>query len=254
MSGSILSSTSPYTINKKVKVSRYTFSEPLKVIVGPNAEEFFINEEFICKQSRYFKTVCRKAWQSGRLRTVTLVDDDPRLFAIFLFWLAKGDIESSSDFIEITDPEYTEGEMIEKRCEQWEQLRRCYNLGDDLLAPAFKNAVMDCLITVSDYLITDHKLFPCRMVQELEIIYETTYPGSGLRKLIVDLAVKYLDLESVENLDVSRACLADFYSEMLGRVCTLLKDCTEEDAADTVYLAYPWEIDSSDYHDKPNFV
>ena len=97
--------------------------------------------------------------------------------------------------------------MIEQRYAQWEQLRRCYSPGDELLAPAFKNATMDCLITVSDYLITDHNVFPCRMVQELEIIYESTHPRSGLRMLVVDLAIKCMGIESFSDLDMVCAVL-----------------------------------------------
>ena len=138
---------------------------------------------------------------------VRLLDDDPELFDIFLAWLTTGDIESSSEIVEITGPEHNEAEVINQRYKQWEQLRRCYSLGDELLAPAFKNAVMDCLITVSDYLVTDHHAFPCRTVQELEIIYESTYPGSGLRQLVVDLAVKCMGIESFSDLDMVRAGL-----------------------------------------------
>ncbi|KAK0115542.1 hypothetical protein ONS95_000181 [Cadophora gregata] len=191
----------PSKLTSMAKVTRY-ISDPLKIIVGPQAEDFLINEEVICKQSQFFKTTCRTLWQSGRARTVTLLDDDPTIFAIFLSWLITGDIESSDGFNQVTAPPYAEAHTIEQRYAQWEQLRRCYTLGDDLLAPGFQNAIIDCLIAVSSCLIMNHNMFPCRTSQELEIIYETTYPGSGLRKLVVDLAVKCMGVESLENLDL----------------------------------------------------
>jgi len=146
-------------------------------------------------------------WQSGRPQVVTLLDEDPNLFDIFLAWLTTGNVESSSEFIAITGSKENKAEVIEQRHQQWEQLRRCYCLGDDLLVRAFKHAVIDCLITVSDYLITDHNVLPCRTVQKLEIVYDSTYPGSDLRKLVVDLAVKCMGIESFYDLDKVSAVL-----------------------------------------------
>ncbi|KAH7319406.1 hypothetical protein BKA65DRAFT_569783 [Rhexocercosporidium sp. MPI-PUGE-AT-0058] len=187
---------------KKVKISRSRFSAPLKVVVGPNAEEFFINGEVICAQSEFFKAACRDQWQSGRSRVITLVEDDPKLIAIFLTWLATGDIERCPDFVEVTATPNAEAILVEQNYAQWEQLRCCYNLGDVLLAPAFKNAAMNLLIEASETLLIGHNMFPCRTIQELETVYETTQKGSGLRKLVVDLAVKSMGIQSFGDLDI----------------------------------------------------
>ncbi|KAH9220682.1 hypothetical protein DL95DRAFT_479405 [Leptodontidium sp. 2 PMI_412] len=166
-----LSTTSLPPSAKKLKISRSSFAAPLKVVVGPNAEEFFINEELICAQSKFFKAVCRERWKSGRSRVIILVEDDPTLFAIFLSWLATGDIESCSEFLEVAAPPHSEVKLIEQTYAQWEQLRRCYNLGNFLLAPPFKNAAVNLLIETSKSLLMSHNMFPCRTVQELETVY-----------------------------------------------------------------------------------
>lgn len=41
---------------------------------------------------------------------------------------------------------------------------------------------------------------------------------------------------------------------MLGRVSTLLRDCMDDDDPDTLDLAYPWDIDPSEYHDELTIV
>ncbi|KAH6711330.1 hypothetical protein BKA61DRAFT_692965 [Leptodontidium sp. MPI-SDFR-AT-0119] len=153
MSAINLSTTSLPPSAKKLKISRSSFAAPLKVVVGPNAEEFFINEELICAQSKFFKA------------------DDPTLFAIFLSWLATGDIESCSEFLEGAAPPHSEVKLIEQTYAQWEQLRRFYNLGNFLLAPSFKNAAVNLLIETSKSLLMSHNMFPCRTVQELETVY-----------------------------------------------------------------------------------
>jgi hypothetical protein len=79
-----------------------------------------------------------------RREEVTLKEEDPVIFAIFIAWLVTGKIENSAELIEITATDKNEGKSSFQK--QSFQLGKCYVLGDYVQAPSFQNAVMDLLV------------------------------------------------------------------------------------------------------------
>ncbi|CZT51931.1 uncharacterized protein RSE6_13157 [Rhynchosporium secalis] len=234
-------------------MSRYDFSLPAAILVGPYAEAFHINEELICASSHFFRAACEEPVPNSSRRTMTLPDTDPTLFDIFISWLITGDISNSSELEGITKSAHGETEeeeeaiIIEQHYALWDQLCGCYNLGDEILSPGFKNAVVDLLVKVSGHLVMRFNTFPCRTTYELETIYKTTFPGSGLRRLVVDLAIGCLGIESLEDIDRENEYLDEFCRELLSRTGDSLRDYREGGRSDDCYLKYPWEFQTSSY-------
>ncbi|CZT03091.1 uncharacterized protein RAG0_09958 [Rhynchosporium agropyri] len=239
-------------------MSSYNFSLPLAILVGPYAEAIYINEELICASSHFFRAACEEPVRNSCRRTITLHDTDLTLFDIFISWLTTGNISTSSELRGITKSAHGETEeeeeeeeeeaiLIEQHYALWDQLCGCYNLGDELLSPGFKNAVMDLLVKISGHLVMHLKTFPCRTTYELETIYKTTFPGSGLRRLVVDLAIGCLGIESLEDIDRENQYLDEFCRELLSRTGDSLRDYREGGRSDDCYLKYPWEFQTSSY-------
>jgi hypothetical protein len=76
------------------------FSSPLKIIVGKNKQKFYVNKGLICEESKFFRAACKEYWASGTNNLVTLNEDDPGIFAIFLVWLPTGTINSCGYLIQ----------------------------------------------------------------------------------------------------------------------------------------------------------
>ncbi|PVH75302.1 hypothetical protein DL98DRAFT_350208, partial [Cadophora sp. DSE1049] len=142
----------------------------IKVLVGsgPNKTEFYLSKDLLCSESTFFKSACNEAWESGRTNTVTLEDEDPKLFITFATWVATGSVEACSGW-----------EVMKL----WHYLCRVYILGDFLGSRNFRNAIMKILIEKAGILveaegdITYHD-------QIVPLIYEKTNPGSPLRHLL----------------------------------------------------------------------
>ncbi|EME86766.1 uncharacterized protein MYCFIDRAFT_194727 [Pseudocercospora fijiensis CIRAD86] len=50
---------------------------PLKVLVGPKEDVFFIHEDVICASSAFFKAACSNTWKENQEKTVKLPTADP---------------------------------------------------------------------------------------------------------------------------------------------------------------------------------
>lgn len=127
-------------------MSMDSFAAPLKIIVGKEKREFFIQKDLICHHSKFFKAACDERWESGRTNTVTLEEDEPVIFSIFLTWVITGSLEKSLDLIQpcLELPVTIENKL--KAIDQSGQLCECWVLGDVLDSEGFKNSTIDVLI------------------------------------------------------------------------------------------------------------
>lgn len=80
--------------------TRETFESSLKVVVGcgNGQKTFYVTKSLICENSEFFKAACNERWESGRTNTITLLDDSPKIFSLFLTWLLTGDIENAEEY------------------------------------------------------------------------------------------------------------------------------------------------------------
>ncbi|KAH6711337.1 hypothetical protein BKA61DRAFT_487059, partial [Leptodontidium sp. MPI-SDFR-AT-0119] len=61
-----------------------SFQQQLCVIIGETKTEMFVQKSMVCEQSESFKPVCNPHWESGKTNTITLEEDGPVIFSIFL--------------------------------------------------------------------------------------------------------------------------------------------------------------------------
>lgn len=64
--------------------------EVVKVIVGPQKKEFNIYKNLICAASKFFHAALNSNFIEGAEHTVTLPEEDPRMFQLVHTWLHSG--------------------------------------------------------------------------------------------------------------------------------------------------------------------
>lgn len=101
-----------------------------------------------------------------------LIDDDPDIFAIYAYYLYSG-------FITSINKAAAKSIGTDEDCE-FQDLVSAYSLGEKLQDDEFQDAVIDAFIE--------------KVVQEDRVdlqlscqVYEKTLPGSGLRRLLLDI-------------------------------------------------------------------
>lgn len=167
-------------------IFRSDLSELVEINVGPNKVKAIAYKSMLVERSGFFEAACHAHWETGKSRTVTLEDQDPDVFAIFVTWVLTGNVKSSTKFIEVQSSESEEVKAIRLPL-QWNQLAKCYVLGDFLQAPGFKNAVIDMLLYNMQLYHNDCELLAGWSSDQINYIYSNTTAGSQLRRIIVEL-------------------------------------------------------------------
>ncbi len=116
-------------------------------------------------------------------------------------------------------------------------------LGEVLLAPMFKNAVMDLLISKAKKMVRGHDIFPCHF-DDLASILGAIHSKSPLRRLLVDLFITGSCLGCVDRLDISKPEISEFTLELAIYACELLQSPKA-----TRKVFSPWRKDVCFYHD-----
>lgn len=80
---------------------RSSFEMPLKVIVGKEKAEFYIQKCLICSESGFFEAASKNDWESGPINNVEVINATPKVFKMFLSWLATGDAENLEEYTSI---------------------------------------------------------------------------------------------------------------------------------------------------------
>jgi hypothetical protein len=130
------------------------FENTVKIVVGKGEEKIEItniSRDRLSEVSEFFAAGFSDRWKSGLDGVIELEEVDPKLFRIFLAWAFAGNIENSEDYIIVKDKDE---DVKDEDVVSWEessearhfQLVKCYLLGQLLLAPNFRNAVMDLII------------------------------------------------------------------------------------------------------------
>ena len=138
------------------------------MIVGPQqaAITWHLPKALLTRQSLFFAAALNGSFAEAKLNSVTMPDDDPNVFRVWVQWLLVG---------------YTNSETIPYE-EVNNVLVKAWILGDKLGCHIFQDFIMTGLLVVlgSDYW-TEIKPSTFRAA------YEGSAPGSMLRKWAVDL-------------------------------------------------------------------
>jgi hypothetical protein len=204
----------------------------------------------ICSKSEFFKTACKPEWECGKTDTVTLDDDDPTIFGMFLTWL-KASAKGVPNLLHIVDKPL-DNTVTSRYLTQhlYENLVRCFILGDLLQAPAFQNAIMDCVIILAkDYSIQFKQLLSSRP-EDIGEIYDHTLKGSPLRKFILDGIVSRMNPDQfietvVDDLLYSNQ---EFIKELLHASLSTIHAMEINRGV----VQSPWEKNRCHYHIHPD--
>ncbi|KAL6824003.1 hypothetical protein V8C40DRAFT_247034 [Trichoderma camerunense] len=147
----------------------------LTVTVGStNPVTFSVHEHLICATSDYFKTAMKGHWETSTSGSITLKEEDPEVFEIYMHWL----------YFE-TLPVQNDNPGLEGNTE-YIQLAKSYALGELLQDTNFKDAVLDGILLKCRSNATDgQSWFP--VGPAIRHIYDGTPESSPARRLLVDL-------------------------------------------------------------------
>lgn len=141
----------------------------VEVIVGPEASSWYLHESLLSASSTFFRTAVHSAFREATEHKVTLPEDDPSAFELFVQFL------------------YTE----DFHCQVVAQLCDAYVMADKFGAHVFQAKALDKIYNVNR--------FDCRFsAAQVLWVFDNTLPGSALRDLAVDtvaLAVLRKDLK-----------------------------------------------------------
>lgn len=148
----------------------------ITIIVGPedDSTSFSVHESLVRQESGFVEAIFRNGWKENEKRIVRLPEHDAEHFKIFFNFIYTGFIFSSK-------PGDAFADKPEKDAE-WTRLAYAYALGNYLQASDFKDAMMDAMIDKVK------KSKQCSHQTMYQIIYPNSVPGSGVRKLLVDVA------------------------------------------------------------------
>lgn len=172
----------------------------ITIEVGEERQVYVVHERLIRASSPFFDRAMSGRWRESAQRTVTLPDDDPWIFGIYVHWLYHGTIASIEDNDEFMD------------------LAKAFVLGDKLLDSKFNNAVIDAIVDKSRFTLHDGNMwFPSERV--VEYIYAHTTESSPIRELMVDL---WASSAAPSSLSEWKASLSAPRSFLIRLVCKLM--------------------------------
>jgi hypothetical protein len=227
------------------------------VIVGPQKKTFFISNEVICAESKFFETAFKEAGSHSRKRTVTLPKDDPTIFGIFLVWITTHNLEDAEGLASVNllekpaksdAPNSGRAFAIEER---FEQLVRCFILGDSLQSANFQNSVLDSTIRVAKVYSMDYKRLLGGSTAAIKLVYLNSTSNSPLRKYILDMFLSGIGSPWLENniKNYLGSEHAEFLTELLPRA--LARDPKSYYPTEFPWTR-PWQRDSCYYHRHPD--
>ncbi|KAL6900427.1 hypothetical protein GGI43DRAFT_383903 [Trichoderma evansii] len=147
----------------------------LTVTVGSTTPvTFSVHEHLICRTSEYFKRAMNAYWGTSTSGSVTLKEEDPEVFEVYLHWLYYETLPVQNDSPGL------EGNI------EYIQLAKSYALGEMLQDVNFKDAVLDAMLAKSRFKQSDGRSwFP--VGPAIRCIYEGTPESSAARRLLVDM-------------------------------------------------------------------
>lgn len=148
------------------------------IVVGEEKRIFDVHEDLIRASSAFFDRAMAGPWKEAQDRTVSLPDDDPEIFALYVHWLYYGTLPVCCDEPGLPgNAEYL-------------ALVKAYILGDKILDYSFQNAAIEAMVEKSHSTAQDGKRwYPVGEV--IEFAYDHTNPSDLLRELLVDMYASY---------------------------------------------------------------
>lgn len=218
---------------------------PLTIVVGPpdtdetsesTQESFFVHEHALVDRSPFIANIMKPEWSSQRAdpRVITLEDDDPAAFALYVTWLYSGKLPilpEKDEHNSITPND----SLLEN--EGYATLAHAYILGERLMDALFKNAICDAYVLYARGSPPAKRLYPTN--EDIRLLYEGTNEKSPIRRLLVDIWCCRGRYEWIEHDD-------DLPKDFLIEVTKALLKCRPS----TDHLSRPWKNSHEQYYEK----
>jgi hypothetical protein len=180
----------------------------VQIIVGRDASEraFYVHESILTSRSVYFKCALSFMWRNDPTMPVTLSEDDPDMFALYVNLV------------------YT-GRLATRGTDEWLKLVRLYVLAEKLQDVRAKNVTIDAMHAfIREFLSV--KTFssgsggaaspPVMSAESIVELYDGTPADSHARRLVLD---SYADMGREDWLKVGKAVLpVDFIFDLATTV------------------------------------
>ncbi len=190
----------------------------MTVSTGSEQKTWHLPKKVLTHCSPFFDAALNGNFVEASSKAVDLPEDDPIAFGMWATWLTLGECEGSDDgYLEL-------GYVL-----AWE-------LGEKFACPAFKDHVMDCLLSWLEFCDLQSNI--------IRIVYRVSSPGSKLRRVFVDVFV-WSKLEGHLTSD------ADKFIRLLGEVPEFSEDSVKRELKVGKYNN-PWK-QHHQYYENPAF-
>lgn len=147
------------------------FDTAVLVEVGPKKQKFTIHKGLLCAYSSYFKAALQGGFKEADEQTITLPEDDAKVFEHFQLWIYTG------AFMEAQET---------KKEEKWDIIISLYLFAEARGIPELQNLAIDTYM----YNVAALKQVPTRKFRQ---IYDNTMASSPLRRLTTRLTVQFVE-------------------------------------------------------------
>ena len=123
----------------------------------------------LCFYSGYFDSACNGSFRESKAKNVSPITEGIEVFRTFIYWMYhRRFYENSTEEVSKT---------------KWETVIRLWVFGDAHAIPMLQNAVIDLL---HKKVLADWRV----PIAEICLIYDSTPPGSVLRRYVIDIVAK----------------------------------------------------------------
>ena len=138
---------------------------------GDKLRKFNIYKDILTFYSSYFRNALKDDWVEGQTKTINLVDDDPEVFQIFIYWLFSKRLYHPNSVPQSPNEKDTPL--------SFRHICDLYVFGDIMGIPELCIAAVDILFA---------KMMTIWIFPEgvLEYVYDNTPENSSLRRLLSD--------------------------------------------------------------------
>jgi hypothetical protein len=140
----------------------------------------------ICAKSKFFEAACSKLWGEGKERVVRLPELKVGAFQAYIVWIYTGNIT-----VDVTTADLSNA----KAYEEFAKAIDLYLLGDALDDLLLRNTAMRILVTKRGV----WRVHP--RIVTVNRAWNSTSPGSRLRRMIVDMTVQRMNRVNTKDLD-----------------------------------------------------
>ncbi|KAK5683433.1 hypothetical protein LTS10_004965 [Elasticomyces elasticus] len=217
------------------KIRRSAYEKPkfgrktITISVGTdNPQKFRAHEGLLCEHSGFFKAALGRAWKEGNERKVLLPEDRPEVFELFFCFIYSGRLylkDRTQDYVD------DDGDC---RDVEYHKIGHAWLLADKLQSCTMKDALTDCLANK----VMSEECVPTGMHRQL---HEGASNTAGLKRMLVDFAVRYWDDDSFEEYDIGNSP-GSFTQDLLA---ALARGRQKGRAGQE----RPWENEDCYYHD-----